>query len=68
MMLIKPFALLRKGFGVISGINETAGLRYIIANRRITAIMMIVPTMLFNIKKTGINGNAMAQTAVPTNM
>ena len=66
MILMIPFALLRKGFGVISGIKATAGFLYIIANKTTIAIMMITPAKLFIWKKTGINGKATTQMNVPT--
>ena len=46
MMLMMAFALERSGFGVISGIKATAGLRYIIAKTTTINIMMIMPMML----------------------
>ena len=65
MILMIPLALLRSGFGVISGIKATAGLRYIIANKTTNAIMTITPAKLLCVKNKGINGNSAQHTIVP---
>ena len=46
MMLMMPFALARRGLGVISGMSATAGLRYIIMNISTIAIIATIPAML----------------------
>ena len=66
MMLMMPLALARSGFGVMSGISATAGLRYIIMKSSTTAIIETMPTTLFRWKKSGMNGKATAETKVPT--
>ena len=66
MILMIPLALERSGFGVISGIKATAGLRYIIANKTTIAIITMTPTKLLCVKNKGINGNNAQHTIVPT--
>ena len=46
MMFMMPFALARRGLGVISGMSATAGLRYIIINISTIAIIATIPAML----------------------
>ena len=68
MMLMMPLALARRGLGVMSGMRATAGLRYIIIKMRTMAIIATIPAMLLLWKNSGINGNATAETNVPTRM
>ena len=68
MMLMMPLALARRGLGVMSGMSATAGLRYIIIKMSTTAIIATMPAMLLLWKKSGMNGNATADTNVPTRM
>ena len=46
MMLMTPFAFALSGFGVMSGMSATAGLRYIIMDISTTAIMTTMPAIL----------------------
>ena len=64
--LMMPLALARRGLGVMSGMRATAGLRYIIIKMRTMAIIATIPAMLLLWKNSGINGNATAETNVPT--
>ena len=60
-----PLARALSGFGVMSGIRATAGLRYIIMKASTTAIMNTMPAMLFRWKNRGMKGKASAATKVP---
>ena len=64
-MFMIPFALALRGFGVMSGMSATAGLRYIIMNMSTMAIIATMPAMLFSWKNNGMKGNAIADTNVP---
>ena len=65
MALDNVFALVLKGFGVMSGINETAGFLYVFIKIRTNAITKITPTSELYAKAIGMNIKDIADNIAP---